>query len=461
MGTYAEQLSDFVSRLKFSDIPVEVIDKAKLHLLDIIGISLACTELEYAKIVSQVMREQGGKPECTVIGFGDLLPVSTAALINGSLAHGMDFDDTHLKSGVHVSASVVPASLAVGEREGVSGKDALTAMVAGWEVNSRLGMAAPFKFHARGLHPTSICGTFAATLLAGKILGLDSNKLASAMGIAGSQASGSMEFFADGSWVKRIHGGWAAHCGIISALLAQQGFTGPHTILEGRNGLYRSLLGEGNYDLEKLTTGLGRNWETMDIDFKPYPCCHANHASIECALFLKHHYDIDPDQIAEVECKVGKETLELVCEPVEVKLAPPTTYGAQFSLNYTVAVALSDGRVGIREFSEEKIKDPNILELARKVKYELDPAFSPSLAEGTYPGYVKAIMKNGKSYEYEIKFIKGMPQNPLTEQDVKSKFMANATSVVPEEQARKIISLVDKVDEISSVKHIVDLYKIE
>ena len=277
----------------------------------------------------------------------------------------------------------MPTALAVAESEGVSGRDVVTAIVAGYEAIARLGMAAPGAFHARGWHATSACGTLAAALTAGTLLRLDARRLASALGIAGSFASGLMEFLEDGSAVKRLHAGWAGHAGIVAATLAAGGVSGPASVLEGRFGFYRTFVGTA--PLAEVFETLGREWETPRIGFKPYPCCHLNHAYIDCALRLREEHRVDPEAIVDIECHVPTGEVPIVCEPRTAKLRPRTTYEAQFSLPFATAAALLDGRVGLGTFTEARLGDERLLGLAARVRHVVD-------AESTFPnGFPREI----------------------------------------------------------------------
>lgn len=269
--TYSEKFGAFVDDLAFDDVPKHVIDKAKLHILDTLGVAMATYKSPYAEIMLDVCKSMGGSPESTAIGSGGRKSVANAALVNGTMAHGLDCDDFHRGASLHLSTFVVPTALAVSEATGSSGKNALVAAVAGYEMGARLGLAASRKFLMQGWHPTGVLGAFVSAAITGKILGLTGEQIASAIGIAGSQSSGSAQFMEEGSWTKRMHPGWASHSGIIAGLLAQKGYDGPHRIFEGGKGVYVGYLGEGGFDPEKLHQGLGSTWEVEQISYKFYP----------------------------------------------------------------------------------------------------------------------------------------------------------------------------------------------
>jgi len=455
MRTYAEQFGDFTASLDYRDIASDLLQDLKLHILDTLGVCFACSTLPYARILIDIQRKEEKAGECTVVGFGDKLPARAAAFMNGCLSHGYNFDDTHIQAIVHPTAVIMPTVFSLGERGRVDGKAALTAIAAGLEIVIRLGLGAP-EMVQRGIDPNPACGIFGAVAAAGKVLRLSPNQIATAMGICGAMSSGSMEWETDGSWSWCIQAGWAAQGGILAAQMAGQGFTGPHTILEGKQGFYNAFAGKGNYELKKLTDDLGKTWETTGLAFKAYPACQGAQSYIDCALTLKKKYHIDPDQIEQIECKVGKLIGIRLCEPADVKVTPPNPDSAQTSIPYTISTALIEGRVGIPEVSGDKIRDPRILSLARKVKVTVDTAFDEGMA---VRGWVKVRMKDGKEQVAEVNASKGSPGNPYTEKDVSDKFMSNATMVIPEAKARRLAEIVKNMDDLSDISRIMELCK--
>jgi len=291
----------------------------------------------------------------------------------------------------------------------------------------RIGMAAPGRFHERGWHATAVCGAFGAALAAGKSLGLDAGRLTAALGVAASMASGVMEFLEDGSWVKRLHPGWAAQSGIQAAALAGEGFTGPATGLEGRLGFYRAALGD-TPDIEKHLKNLGDEWETLRSSFKLYPCCHLNHAYLDAVARLKRTEGLLAEQVAEVECLVPAGEVPIVCEPVAAKLRPRTPYDAKFSLAFCVAAALLGDRVGIGAFTGESIREPRVLALAAQVRYTVDP-LSPY--PRTFPGWVKVRLADGRVLEAREESQRGGADRPIAPDEVIAKFRDNAARLLP------------------------------
>jgi 2-methylcitrate dehydratase PrpD len=454
MGTQSERLAVFAEKLKFEDIPSEVIAQVKLHILDILGIGLAASDLEYGRIIVETVRAWGGQPQSTVLRYGDRLPAPSAVLANGSFTHGLDFDDTHTESITHASTCVVPPALAVGEALHVDGKILLTAAVAGYEVIARIGAAASGAFHHHGFHATPICGAFAAGIVAGKLMGLTPEALANTLGICGSQAAGLLAFLDDGSWTKRMHPGWAAHSGVVAAQLASRGFQAPKTVLEGRFGLYASHVGAEAFDSERLTCGLGQEWEAARIAFKPYPVCHFSHASMDAALALRQKHNIKPEDIETGEVLVPEPIVPVVCEPLADKQTPTTTYGALFSLPFGVASNLMHGHARLDSFTETALHDERVLAIAAKLGYRVEPW---SEFPNSYPGGLRLTLRDGRTLEWREPINRGHPDNPMQTSEVHDKFRDNANRALPTEQLEAIIATVGNLDELPRVAKLIEL----
>ena len=448
--TLAERLAAFTAGLRFEALPADVLASARLRTLDVIGLALAASTFDFAAPV--IAAVEAGSGPCTIIGTPRTAGPAAAALANGTLAHGLDFDDTHAASITHASAVVVPTALAVAESAGISGRDVITATVAGYEAVARLGMAAPGRLHARGWHATSTCGAFAAALTAGKLLGLDAARLTHALGLAGSFASGLMEFLEDGSAVKRVHAGWAAHAGVFAASLAAGGMTGPASVLEGRFGFYRTFV-DADPVMAPFET-LGRIWETPRISFKPYPCCHLAHAYVDCALRLREEQRVEPAAIATVECRVPAGEIPIICEPRPVKLRPRTTYEAQFSLPYAVAAAFIDGRVDLDTFTPARLGDERLLALAARVQHLVDP--TSAFPDG-FPGWVRVRLADGRVVEAREPDGRGGPSRPLPESAVVEKFRDNAGRALPETRREELERAVLSLDGSPDVRKVIAL----
>jgi 2-methylcitrate dehydratase PrpD len=435
MSTGAERLAAFTSALTIDAIPEAVAEAAKLHLLDTLGTGLAAHGLDVADYARAAVVEPGVSGAATVIGVDGGLPAADAALANGTICHALDFDDTHSGAVAHVSAAVVPAALAVAEEQGASGAELLAAVVAGNEVVVRLGLVAGAGFHARGFHPTSVCGVFGAATAAARLRGLDAKATTNALGIAGSMASGILEFLSDGSATKRLHPGWAAHAGIIAARLAAHGATGPATVFEGRFGLYAAYLGRTDVDLESQLTDLGERWETPNIAFKPYPACHYIHASLDATRRLVDEEPIAPDEVEEIVALTPRAGVALVLEPLASKLKPRSEYEAKFSLPYSVASLLVHGEVDVSTYTDEAIADSAVLALASRVRYEVK---TYATSAGAFPGGVRITTRDGRTREAELPYQRGGPENPMTPAELLEKFRTNAALAIGAESVAAI-----------------------
>ena len=454
MATRAQLLAEFAQRLQFEDVPTEIMARAKLHILDILGIGLAASDMEYARMIVETVRSWGGYPQSTVLRYGDRLPTPSVVLANGSFTHGLDFDDTHAESITHASSCVVPPALALGEACHADGKAMLTAAVVGYEVIARIGAAAPGGFHHQGYHATPICGTFAAGMVAGKLMGLPAPALAHTLGVCGSQAAGLQAFLDDGSWTKRLHPGWAGHSGVVAAQLASRGFQAPKTVLEGRFGLFATHVGSDAFDPERLTRGLGQEWETARIAFKPYPVCHFSHASMDAALSLQHEYQLQPADIFSGEALVPEHIVPIVCEPLVDKHAPMTTYGALFSLPFCVATNLVHGQARLEHFTPEALQDQDVLGLTARIGYRVEswPRFPQYFSGG-----MRLTLRDGRTVERRETTNRGHPDNPMPAAEVQEKFRDNALRALPAPRVEAIIDTVQRLETLSSVAELAAL----
>jgi 2-methylcitrate dehydratase PrpD len=423
--TAAERLAEFATTLTLEDVPAEVAEHAKLHLLDTLGCGLAAHATGVAGEGRTAMAELGGETQSTVIGHDARLPAPNAAFANAMLCHGLDFDDTHSDSVSHVSTVTCPAALAVGEANALPGSEVLAAIVGASEVIARLGMAASGRFHARGFHPTAICGIFGATVAAARLTGADTRTTASALGIAGSMASGLFAYLEDGTATKPIHPAWAAHGGILATRLATLGAEGPPSIVEGKFGLYHAFLGaeRGEIDVDAQLGDLGSRWETPRIAYKPFPVCHFMHGSLGAAADALNGRTLAAEEIQDVVVTVPAAGVSLVLEPEEAKKTPRSDYEGKFSLQYSVASMLVRGHVSVSDFSDEAIADPDVLAVAGKVRYET-PDY-PTYPQA-FPGGVRVTLADGSTLERDFPHQKGGPENPMSADEVREKYRANA-----------------------------------
>ena len=446
--TAAERFAEWIAGLELVAIPPAVVAAAKLHLLDAWGCGLAASVLGVATAAREAARENGGRGDASVIG-GGRLPASEAALANGMLCHGLDYDDTHSDAVCHVSAVMAPAAVAASEAAGASGAELLVALVAGNEVVTRIGMAAPAAFHRRGFHPTSVCGVFGAAAAAARLRALGRREIAHALGIAGSLAGGIFEYLADGSETKPLHAGAAARDGLVAAALAAHGATGPTTVLEGRFGLFAAFADLHEVDLEPALADLGNRWETPRIAFKPYPACHYVHAPVDAAVTALAGQHVDVDRIVEIVMRVPEPAVSLVLEPAPDKAQPRTPYDAKFSLPYSVAARLVRGSLDLNAFDERAIADPRVLSLARRVRYEITPFATFPRA---FPGGARIRLVDGRVFEADLPYQRGGPENPMPAAEICAKFRANARAAIGDDGATVLEHAILALEELGDAR---------
>lgn len=442
--TVAQRLADVAAEVARSGLGQELREDVARRVLDVLGNSLAAADQPAARAVTGVASAWGGSGQATAIASGVRLPAPAAALVNGTLAHSLDFDDTHLPSVLHPSSSVVPAALAVAEATGASGPALLDAAGMGIEVTVRLGMGGYDRelgnsvFFDRGQHATSICGAIGSAVAAAMLMDLDEKGIAHAIGIAASMGAGLLEANRTGGTVKRMHCGWAAHSGAVAAELARAGLTGPPTVIEGRFGFLHAFCGN-RADVAAVVDGLGERWELPGIFFKPYPCNHFTHAGIDAALRLRAD-GVRPEDIAEIELGAPTPVLRTIAEPPEAKARPESGYHAAFSGPFTLAAALVGGGglgVGHEDFTDEAARDEQRLALAAKVRCVAD-ARCDEIFPNQFPAVVRVVLGDGTRREVRVDVNRGGPGNPLSADELAEKFRTNAERRLDEDTAAKV-----------------------
>jgi 2-methylcitrate dehydratase PrpD len=416
--TIAARISHWIAGLKVEDIPASVRRAVADTVIDTVALNIASVDTDYATAVKGAPASSG---PCTVLGTSKTLDPWGAALVNGSIAHGEDYDNTYEGCPVHTGVVIVPALFAIGEARQLSAQHVALGMAVGIELMCRLGAVAQKGVHSAGFHPTSVLGTPAAAAGVSAALGHDAAQTADALGIAGSLSSGIIEYLADGSWTKRLHAGWAAQSGIRAAELGGHGFRGPTTVFEGIHGLYKAFAPGLEPDFEALVSGLGERWESARIAFKPYACGTMTQPYIDCAVRLARR-GIRADQIEEIVCAVGEGTVHRLWEPAAQKSAPPTSYAAKFSGPFCVAAGFLFGDAGLAQFTERTIHDPDVLALARKVRFEIDPQNPYPKA---YTGHVRVHLAGGEVVEESQPHLRGGVEQPLTRPELLAKCSAN------------------------------------
>jgi 2-methylcitrate dehydratase PrpD len=446
----------FSHALSPKDLGNEVFDRTKYLLLDYLGVAIAGSLTESSEPVNRMLAASGSVGPCTVIGTGAKASPEFAALATGTAAHSVEMDDTHQAGSIHPGVVMFSTAIALSElHPEIEAGQFVCAVVAGYEVATRLAMALQPKYHYQlGFHPTSTCGVFGAAVAAAKLLRLSEEQMLSAVGIAGSMAAGSLEFLADGSWTKRLHPGLAAQNGILAAKLAAEGFRGPRTILEGRNGFLTAY--SRNPIPEPATRDLGKNMEILRTSVKPHACCRYMQAPIDGLIELAKEHNIHPDQIERVEVAVLEAGWPLVCEPRERKYSPANVVDAQFSMPYGAALALIDRAAGLDQFSGTSFDSPRLKSLMSKVVLTKDIRLEENFPQ-EWPARVQIELADGEKFEKFVRYPKGDPENPLTWKELSAKFESLASLVFPKTRCAQIIQSVKEMNPSSSLREIWDL----
>src|SRR4051812_40120591 len=415
----AETLADRIVAFDAAKLPATARTKCEETLVDVVGLCIAARNEDYVQAALNGWDEDGS---CTAIGHRRTLSAAGAAFVNGTAAHGEDFDDTFEGGPVHAGAVIVPAVLAACERHQPDGRMALIGIAVGAEVLCRLSLVVPKAVHKAGFHPTAIFGAMGAAAGVGAALGLNAQQIVNALGIAGSMAGGIIEYLAEGAWTKRLHAGWAAQSGIRAALLARGGFVGPRTVFEGVHGLFHGFAHTTEGDYDALTGDFGARWVTDTLAFKPYPCGTMAQPYIDCARRLAAR-GIKAEDVIEIVCEVAEGTVHRLWEPLTDKQRPRNGYAAKFAVPYLLATGFVHGGVGLGAFTESAICDARVLALAAKVKFVIDP---DNPYPDNYTGHIRAKLLDGSVVEDRQPYLRGGVQEPLTRQDVTDKFLLNA-----------------------------------
>jgi 2-methylcitrate dehydratase PrpD len=418
-SSVAEELAQRIVALDATQLPGDVRTKCEDLLIDVVGLCLAARNEDYVTAALAGLDDDG---PCTAIGHSRRLSAAGAAFVNGTAAHGEDFDDTFEGGPVHAGAVVVPAVLAACERHGGDGRAALLGIAIGAEVLCRLSLVVPKAVHRAGFHPTAIFGVMGAAAGVGAALKLDKRAIINALGIAGSMAGGIIEYLAEGAWTKRLHPGWAAQSGLRAALLGRAGFVGPRTVFEGVHGLFNGFAHTSQGDYEALTGDFGTRWVAETLAFKPYPCGTMAHPYIDCARRLAAR-GVKAEDISDIACDVAEGTVHRLWEPLASKQRPPNGYAAKFSTPFLIASGFVHDGVGLDAFTEDAVRDERVRALAAKIRYRIDPN---NPYPHNYTGHLRATLRDGRVMEERQPHLRGGVHEPLTRQDIEAKFRLNA-----------------------------------
>jgi 2-methylcitrate dehydratase PrpD len=415
----AEIIANRIVTLDAAALPAAVRRKCEDLLIDVVGLCVTARNEDYLKAALAGWDDEGAG---TAIGHVRPMNAAGAAFINGTAAHGEDFDDTFEGGPVHAGAVIVPAVLAACERYNPDGRAALLGIAVGSEVMCRLSLVAPTLTHKAGFHPTAVFGAIGAAAGVGAALKLNARQLVDALGTVGSLASGIIEYLAEGAWTKRLHAGWSAQAGMRAALLGRAGFLGPRTVFEGVHGLFHGFANTMKGDYSVVTGDFGERWVIETLAFKPYPCGTMVQPYIDCARRLAAR-GIKPTDVREMVCKVGEGTVHRLWEPLSAKQQPANGYAGKFSTPYCVAAAVVRGNLGLGDFTDAAVRDAAVVALAQKVRYEIDP-------QNPYPknftGHIRATLNDGSVIEEQQPHMRGGAHEPLTRADIEDKFTLNA-----------------------------------
>ncbi|MEO7127232.1 MAG: MmgE/PrpD family protein [Nakamurella sp.] len=461
--TLAERIAEFAAATRDTELPPAVAESVRQRILDTIGICLAASTLDTSRAARAWAADEGGSPRAAAIGVPNRLPARSAAFVNGVLAHSLDYDDTHLPSVLHPSASIIPAALAAGQAAGASGRMVCAAIAVGLEVCVRLGMAGfdetvgNSTFFEFGQHATSICGAMGAAVSAAMLQGMDEAGIVNSLGVAASMASGIIESNRTGGTVKRLHCGWAAQAGISAAELVRYGFTGPPTVLEGRFGFFQAWLHGSKINVDAVTDGLATTWLVPGIFFKPYPANHFTHAGIDAAIRLRQR-GLRPENISRIELRVPAAVHRTIGAPIDIKRQPETGYMAQFSGPYTVIAGLLGGSglgVGLDDFTDELATDPYRRRLMALVDVVPDDRCS-AIFPYQFPAIVTVETLDGRSMTEEVLTNRGGPDRPLTFDELSVKFSDNAARQLPSEEIAALREGIAQVDQLTDISDLID-----
>ena len=451
MNHTTRTLAGFAAKLSYADLGTELVDSLKKYLLDAIGCGIYGASLPWAKIVNRWVVDQEGKKEATLWQQGFQGPCANVGLGLGVMIHSFDFDDYH-NAKIHPGAPVIPAVMTVGELVNASGRKVLAAMAAGYEIMIRVSLATgPNASRLKGWHLTGTTGTFGAAAAAGRLLNLSDDAMASALGMAGTQSAGLWAFLADGAMSKRFHAGRASQSGIMAAFLAKDGFLGPTRILEAQDGGFCQAMSD-QFDLSQATDGLGRIYRSCEVNIKPYACCASSHSAVDAVLALRREGGFSPSEVKTVIVKTAR--------GVQVQCGFPYTAAgvvqAQMSLQYIVAVTLLDGMALLEQFSNARIKDPEVLDLARRVQIVLDPDID-KIYPRQYANRVEVILKDGRRFETQVNFAKGSTEHPLSFLEVADKFKSMTAQAISNETRKQIIDTVGSLETQENIRSLTKL----
>ena len=450
--TITEKLAGFIVEANFEKMPPETVSIVKMAMIDTLGVALAGSREPEGKAVTAFVKKLGCRPVAGVIGGKIHTSSFLAALANGIIAHALDYDDTSdtLHQG-HPSTILVPVVLGLGEELRSSGREVIEAYGLGAEVWVKISSAMPM-LHLKGWHPTTIFGTIGATVAAARLLRLSVEQTMMALGLASSEAAGLVQNF--GTMAKPFQVGNAARSGIMAAMLAKEGFTSAKDIIEGDMGFYVAFYGGSSVDVSRVVENLDASFTTISqgISVKRYPCCSEAHKALDAILYLIDLYDIKPEEVDAVDCQVSPRTCKVLFHD-----NPTTKLEAKFSMQFVMAVALIERKLELAQFTSEKVNEPAVKDLMRRITCRVHPNWAEGKGTDIRPDVVVVRLKNGKEYSYAVDVPKGHAKLPLTEEELLTKYLKCAKVVLTDAEAERCIELVQNLEKLEDVKELMDL----
>ena len=444
------ELARFAADLHFGAIPADVVEHMKLSILDSIGVCLHGVTLPWTRHVQAMVEAEGARAEASIFGSGRKTSAANAVLVNSTAGHAFELDDIHKESIIHPGSLALPVAIALAQSKGkASGRDLITAMIAGYEVGARVGNAATVRLLLKGFHPQGTSGAFTAAASAARMLGLDAHQTLHALGIVGSQGGGLMAA-QEGAMVKRFHSGRAAQSGVYSALLAKRGFTGIEDVLEAAYGGYL-VTHSDQPAAAKLTAGLGSVWETRNVGYKPYAAVTSIHTALDALGQIMREQKLAADDIASIEASLSQATY-LHCA-WEYKAQGVTA--AQMNLYYGLAMIALDGAAFVDQYRDERLNDPRVLDLAKRITARIDPDIEAMGAAFRHAARIKVATRDGRAFDAELLNRRGSAENPLQPEDIDDKFRAVVRQCLSAPDIEKVVSIVRRMERVEDLSGLI------
>ena len=451
----SKKIAAFCENFKELEIPISVYDKATEGIIDGTGVGIAAKDYDFSKSIIKTLSQLSEKGDISIFGHKLRLSVRDSIVANSALIHGLDFDDTHIGSVTHCTASLWPTCYALGVSLGKNGNDILNAYILGYEIATRLGLQANGLLQSKGYHPTGVMGIFGCTVSACYLKESSGSQIENALGIALSMSSGNMQFIDEGAWNKRLHPGWAGLSAVFASSFAKNEFIGPKLAFEGRFGLFKTLLGDNFDNPHQIFDDLGVKWRILENAIKPYPACHFNHAFADCAIELYEQENFEFDDIEKIVAYIHPDQVSSVCEPLERKQNPQNHYEAQFSVPYIVASILVNGKFSLEQLEPQALKNKRVLEISKKTTYK-------ETFDSEYPdyfsGWLAIYLKNGDLLEKKVRYNRGSVKNPIERKFVMKKYFNNIKNIIEPNQGKLIYSALEKLKDSDSLTELNNLF---